>query len=228
MCGGLRLPAALSPPRCADAAARHPRRPSAQQPGLYLLKGMLIRTLPQSQSTAVPIVSRLSSYSSPTFPCPSPALPHSPHPHARFAATVRCLPRLTVSPTTSTTPATPSHRARSGQTWGEGGCGWCHLPCYVRPHVHPASSGACCPRSARVCSAQVSFSGCLIENINSLAAANHDGYAPGWNAKYAATRLQTTTGGFPKLDLVRRDHPPACAVCARPAGEDTGGCMADR
>lgn len=52
--------------------------------------------------------------------------------------------------------------------------------------------------------AQVSYSGCLIENINSLANNNWNGgaYQRGWNSTYANERKKTTSGGFPKLDLV--------------------------
>jgi hypothetical protein len=50
--------------------------------------------------------------------------------------------------------------------------------------------------------AQVSFSGCLIENLNNLAENNHI-YAPGWNKEYAsAINSLRTSGSFPKLDFV--------------------------
>ena len=56
--------------------------------------------------------------------------------------------------------------------------------------------------SARFITLQVSFSGCLIENLNNLADNNHI-YAPGWNKKYSdAIRSLKTSGGFPKLDFV--------------------------
>ena len=53
-----------------------------------------------------------------------------------------------------------------------------------------------------MCSAQISFSGCLIENINSLGNANHDGYSPTWYTNYVNSRTQKTSGGFHKMDLV--------------------------
>jgi hypothetical protein len=50
--------------------------------------------------------------------------------------------------------------------------------------------------------AQVSFSGCLIENLNNLAENNHI-YAPGWNKTYSnAINTMKTSGGFKKLDFV--------------------------
>ena len=49
---------------------------------------------------------------------------------------------------------------------------------------------------------QVSFSGCLIENLNNLAENRHI-YAPGWNRTYAnAVNTMKTSGGFNKLDFV--------------------------
>ena len=49
---------------------------------------------------------------------------------------------------------------------------------------------------------QVSFSGCLIENLNNLAENSHI-YAPGWNSTYSsAIHTLKTSGGFPKLDFV--------------------------
>lgn len=51
-------------------------------------------------------------------------------------------------------------------------------------------------------SLQVSFSGCLIENLNNLAAHNHI-YAPGWNSTYSkAINTLKTSSGLPKLDFV--------------------------
>lgn len=46
--------------------------------------------------------------------------------------------------------------------------------------------------------ASVSFSGCLIDNLDSLAAENMDGYAPGWNDTYAkcACRCLWGAGGW--------------------------------
>lgn len=60
-----------------------------------------------------------------------------------------------------------------------------------------------CPGAADM-GAQMSYSGCLIENVNSLANNNYNGgiYKVNWNATYAKERLKTTSGGFPKLDLV--------------------------
>jgi len=58
---------------------------------------------------------------------------------------------------------------------------------------------------AQLCSCsllQVSFSGCLIENLNNLADHDHI-YAPGWNKTYStAIHTLRTSGGFPKLDFV--------------------------
>lgn len=49
---------------------------------------------------------------------------------------------------------------------------------------------------------QISFSGCLIENLNSLADNNHT-YGPGWSDKYrGAMNSLRTSGGFTKLDFV--------------------------
>ena len=49
---------------------------------------------------------------------------------------------------------------------------------------------------------QVSFSGCLIENLNNLAENEHI-YAPGWNKKYSdVIGSMKTAGGFPRLDFV--------------------------
>lgn len=51
--------------------------------------------------------------------------------------------------------------------------------------------------------AQVSFSGELVENLNSLADNGQQlGYALDWNATYAAERRKTTSGGMPRMDLV--------------------------
>ena len=49
---------------------------------------------------------------------------------------------------------------------------------------------------------QVSFSGCLIENLDNLAA-HHYIYAPGWNKTYSnAINTMKTSGGFKRLDFV--------------------------
>ena len=49
---------------------------------------------------------------------------------------------------------------------------------------------------------QVSFSGCLIENLNNFAAHNHI-FSPGWNDDYKqGMNTLITSGGYPKLDFV--------------------------
>ena len=49
---------------------------------------------------------------------------------------------------------------------------------------------------------KVSFSGCLIENLNNLANNNHI-YSPGWNQKYSdGINSLKTRGGYSKLDFV--------------------------
>ncbi|NOX46518.1 MAG: hypothetical protein GXO89_06020 [Chlorobi bacterium] len=50
--------------------------------------------------------------------------------------------------------------------------------------------------------AQVSYSGCLIENINSLANANQWGYSPGWQNNFVTARNWQTSGGNPRMDIV--------------------------
>lgn len=50
--------------------------------------------------------------------------------------------------------------------------------------------------------AQVSYSGCLIENVNSLADASQWGYEKGWNHNFVTARGWKTSGGFPRLDIV--------------------------
>ncbi len=50
--------------------------------------------------------------------------------------------------------------------------------------------------------AQVSISGCLMENINDLATAGQWGYYSGWNNSYAQARGWTTTGGKPRMDVL--------------------------
>jgi hypothetical protein len=50
--------------------------------------------------------------------------------------------------------------------------------------------------------AQVSYSGCLIENVNSLANAGQWGYYSGWVNNFVNARALHTSGGFPRLDLV--------------------------
>ncbi|MBU1718446.1 MAG: T9SS type A sorting domain-containing protein [Bacteroidetes bacterium] len=50
--------------------------------------------------------------------------------------------------------------------------------------------------------AQVNYSGCLIENVNSLATAGQWGYYTGWENDYRTARSWTTSGGKPRLDIV--------------------------
>ncbi len=50
--------------------------------------------------------------------------------------------------------------------------------------------------------AQVSFSGCLAENVESLGSRNSYGYSSNWEADYVQARNWTTSGGHPRLDLV--------------------------
>lgn len=50
--------------------------------------------------------------------------------------------------------------------------------------------------------AQVNYSGCLIENVNSLANANQWGYYSGWNNNYSEARSLTTSDGYSRLDIV--------------------------
>ncbi|MEM9051293.1 MAG: T9SS type A sorting domain-containing protein [Bacteroidota bacterium] len=49
--------------------------------------------------------------------------------------------------------------------------------------------------------AQVNYSGCLIENVNSLAAANQWGYFNNWENNFVTARNWNTSGGFPRMDL---------------------------
>ncbi len=51
--------------------------------------------------------------------------------------------------------------------------------------------------------AQTSYSGCLAENTQSLAANWKYGYYPGWEWSFREARGWTTSGGRPKLDLVQ-------------------------
>jgi hypothetical protein len=50
--------------------------------------------------------------------------------------------------------------------------------------------------------AQISYSGCLIENISALASHGKYGYSPGWEGTFQEARGWTTSGGRPKLDIV--------------------------
>lgn len=49
--------------------------------------------------------------------------------------------------------------------------------------------------------AQVNYSGCLIENVNSLAAASQMGYSTGWQNSFVTARGWTTSGGKPRMDI---------------------------
>lgn len=49
--------------------------------------------------------------------------------------------------------------------------------------------------------AQVNYSGCLIENVNSLASAGQWGYSSGWENNFITARNWTTSGGKPRMDL---------------------------
>src|ERR1039458_7058936 len=59
--------------------------------------------------------------------------------------------------------------------------------------------------------AQVSFSGALIENVQSLAAAGQLGYGSGWNGANQTARGWTTSGGKPRMDLVNFTYHHALA-----------------
>jgi hypothetical protein len=50
--------------------------------------------------------------------------------------------------------------------------------------------------------AQISYSGCLVENVESLANAYSLGYSPGWESANQQARGWTTSGGHRKLDIV--------------------------
>lgn len=50
--------------------------------------------------------------------------------------------------------------------------------------------------------AQVSYSGCLIENVNSLAQAGQWGYSNGWQNNFITARSWQTSGGNPRMDLM--------------------------
>lgn len=49
--------------------------------------------------------------------------------------------------------------------------------------------------------AQVNYSGCLIENVNSLGNNNQWGYGPNWKNNFVTARNWTTSGGQPRMDL---------------------------
>ena len=59
--------------------------------------------------------------------------------------------------------------------------------------------------------AQMSFSGALIENVQSLAAAGQLGYGTGWNQDNQQARGWSTSGGHPRLDLVNFTYHHALA-----------------
>ncbi|QQS50165.1 MAG: starch-binding protein [Bacteroidota bacterium] len=50
--------------------------------------------------------------------------------------------------------------------------------------------------------AQVNYSGCLMENVNSLAAADYFGYKTGWQNYFREAKGWKTSGGSPRLDMV--------------------------
>ncbi len=50
--------------------------------------------------------------------------------------------------------------------------------------------------------AQVNYSGCLIENVNSLANAGQWGYSNGWQNNFITARNWQTSGGNPRMDIV--------------------------
>ncbi|MBC8479006.1 MAG: hypothetical protein H8D46_00965 [FCB group bacterium] len=50
--------------------------------------------------------------------------------------------------------------------------------------------------------AQISYGGCLIENVMSLANHNSLGYSPGWQNSFQEARSWLTTGGYPRLDVI--------------------------
>ncbi len=56
--------------------------------------------------------------------------------------------------------------------------------------------------------AQVNYSGCLMENVNSLASAGQWGYSTGWQNNFITARGWTTSGGKPRMDIVgfSEDH----------------------
>jgi len=58
---------------------------------------------------------------------------------------------------------------------------------------------------------QVSFSGALIENVQSLASAGQLGYGNGWNGNFTTARGWQTTGGKPRMDLVNFTYHHALA-----------------
>ena len=59
--------------------------------------------------------------------------------------------------------------------------------------------------------AQMSYSGALMENVQSLGSNNQLGYAPNWNSFNQQARGWTTSGGKPRLDLVNFTYHHALA-----------------
>jgi hypothetical protein len=56
--------------------------------------------------------------------------------------------------------------------------------------------------------AQVNYSGCLMENVNSLSGAGQWGYSPGWQSSFTTARGWTTSAGKTRMDVVgfTKDH----------------------
>jgi hypothetical protein len=59
--------------------------------------------------------------------------------------------------------------------------------------------------------AQVNYSGALMENVQSLAAAGQLGYGSGWSNSFQTARSWTTSSGKPRLDLVNFTYHHAIA-----------------
>ncbi len=59
--------------------------------------------------------------------------------------------------------------------------------------------------------AQVNYSGALMENVQSLAAAGQLGYGSGWSNGFQTARAWTTSSGKPRLDLVNFTYHHAIA-----------------
>jgi hypothetical protein len=59
--------------------------------------------------------------------------------------------------------------------------------------------------------AQVNYSGALMENVQSLAAAGQPGYGSGWSNSFRTARAWTTSRGKPRLDLVNFTYHHAIA-----------------
>jgi len=55
---------------------------------------------------------------------------------------------------------------------------------------------------------QVNYSGCLFENVNSLADAGQWGYYNGWQNSFVTAREWNTSSGKPRMDIVAftKDH----------------------